>query len=137
MNTTRNLSKVMAIALRSAVKSLRQTEDGTPIRYARASITNALDSIDVVAEELEQLAAAPVDSFDVESLVLHGAQLNHALEWLSDGPQGGKSDDAIVKITDAKGHAICTVNAAWLRALTEVPRSERQVAAPDPDGGSR
>lgn len=60
MNTTRNRSKVMAIALRAATTDMRRIADEacycTRCQEAR---DNALESIDVVAEELEQLAAAP------------------------------------------------------------------------------
>lgn len=45
-------------------------------------------------------------------------QFNHALEWL-DGSEdvGCREDGAIIKITDAKGSAICSLSARWLKDL--------------------
>lgn len=55
MNTTRNRSKVMAVVLRAArTDILRSVEFMLPEKVA--AFSNALESIDVVAEELEALA---------------------------------------------------------------------------------
>ncbi len=69
----------------------------------------------------------------LEVLTLPSAQFNHARGWLESGPQGGKSDDALIKVCDAKGNAICTLNAGWLRALTELPQPERQAPTWEPN----
>lgn len=67
METSRNIPKVLAIMLRAAVKVLRGetstadaallTEEGAAELVAATD--NAIESIEAVAEELEQLAAAP------------------------------------------------------------------------------
>lgn len=56
MNTTRNRSKVMAIALRAAVKEIRRTTASIGFEGDAERRKNALESIDAVAEELEAIA---------------------------------------------------------------------------------
>lgn len=55
MDTRRNLSKVFAITLRAATGVIRN-EAGSD---SRVTLKDALESIDIVAEELEAIADAP------------------------------------------------------------------------------
>lgn len=58
MNTTRNRSKVLALALRASIEELRGCLDRLPIPLARCGpVVNALASIDTVADELDAVAA--------------------------------------------------------------------------------
>lgn len=118
MNTSRNQSKVMAIALRAAVKALRDR----PIRnwtdlVADPDRDNALESIDVIAEELEAIA---------DSRLMCSASMGRK----------GRCPNAATKVYGYNR----------LGVKGELPRCDRHplgnatherviAAAPDPDGG--
>jgi hypothetical protein len=46
--------------------------------------------------------------------------------WLDMENGDERSDDAIVKITDAKGAVICSATAGWLKAVSLYPPSDEQ-----------
>lgn len=56
MRSSQNAPKVIAIALRAAVKVLNLWSNADGGEYARAQRTNALDSIEAAATELEGMA---------------------------------------------------------------------------------
>lgn len=112
MNTARNRSKVMATVLRAAVKSLR----GEP---SVVDVLNALESVDVVAEELEAIA---------DERLMCSASLGRK----------GRCPNVATKVYGYNR----------LGVKGELPRCDRHplgaatseraiVAAPDPDGGAR
>lgn len=59
MDTTRNLAKVFAIALRASSSDLRTCTGYIHAAAVKARWRDALDSIDAVADELETYALTP------------------------------------------------------------------------------
>ncbi len=58
-------------------------------------------------------------------------QRERIAEWLRLGDDDERADDAIVKIISASGRPICSLTAAWLKALVTVPHPTASDIAPE------
>jgi hypothetical protein len=64
----------------------------------------------------------------LEAMDMPFAQWGHAWEWIDfDGNE--RADEAIIKITDASGHAICSLTAAWLKRVIWYQHDDDREAA--------